>query len=172
MVGIFGGNDNQTRTIQLFSLDPSLLQGAFNAQLAAKNATLLGKVTQNDAGRFGPDVVAPWDKPLSALNLPDKLGEHLSQSNLFADTADGLRSDLDKTSEGLFRIWKGLKKMHELTIFAAEDKRADLVRDQLQKQFERYESELTTFISAQQLDGVSVIAGPLDHVVQGQRQSG
>lgn len=162
MVGIFGGNDNQTRTIQLFTLDASLLQGAFNAQIAQKNASLLGKVTQNDAGRFGPDVVPPWQKPLSALNLPEKLGEHLSQSNLFTDTENGLRSNLDKTSEGLFRIWKGLKKMHELTIFAAEDKRADLVRGQLQSQFERYESELNEFVSAQQLKGVTVIAGPLE----------
>jgi hypothetical protein len=166
MVGIFGGDDSPRRPIQLFTLDSSLLQSAFNAQIAQKTAGQLPKITQSNENRFGPDVVPPWDKPLSALDLPDELGEHLSRTNLFADTDNGLRSDLDKTSEGLFRIWKGLKKIHELTIFASEDKRADLVRSQLQAQFERYESELGDFVAAQQLSGVKVIAGPLETEVE------
>lgn len=166
MVGIFGGNDDQRRTIQLFTLDSSLLQGAFNAQIAQKTASLLPEITLTNGNRFGPDVVPPWEKPLSALDLPDELGEHLSQANLFTGTDVGLRSDLDKTSEGLFRIWKGLKKMHELAIFAAEDKRADLVRGQLQSQFERYEKELSEFVPTQNLSNVKVIAGPLETEVE------
>lgn len=166
MVGIFGGNENETRRLTLFTLDSSLLQGAFNAKIAQQTASLLPKITQSNENRFGPDVVPPWERPLSELNLPDELGEHLSQTNLFTGTDVGLRSDLDKTSQGLFQIWKGLKKIHELTIFAAEDKRADLVRGQLQAQFDRYESELSEFVAAQQLSDVKVIAGPLETEVE------
>ncbi|ANK80657.1 MAG: hypothetical protein TEF_07485 [Rhizobiales bacterium NRL2] len=160
MVGIFGGNDSQTRTITLFSIDSSLLQGAFNAKLA-QNAVARG-VAPTAAGSRGPDVIAPWDKPAGLLDLPDELGEHLSRNNLFAGTGEGLRSDLTKTQENLFRMWKGMKKMQALAAFAAEDKRADLVRGQLQKQFERYESEIFDFVAKSQLSGVKLIAGPLE----------
>lgn len=160
MVGIFGNNDSQTRTITLFSIDSSLLQGAFNAKMNQAAATQ--SFNRATASSRGPDVIAPWDKPASLLDLPDELGEHLSQTNLFAGTGEGLRSDLDKTSESLFRLWKGLKKMQALTAFATEDKRADLVRGQLQSQFERYESEIFGFLSTAQLSGVKVIAGPLE----------
>jgi len=166
MVGIFGNNDSQTRTITLFSVDPTLLQGAFNAKLAQQSAALLPKITQSNQNRFGPDVLPPWEKPLSELDLPEELGQHLSQTNLFAGTDDGLRSDLTKTQEGLFRMWKGLKKMEALATFAATDKRADLVRGQLQSQFERYESELFAFAAQQQLTGVTVIAGPVEDEVE------
>jgi len=162
MVGIFGNNEGQTRTITLFQLDASLLQSAFNAQIAQNTANQLPTITRSNENRFGPDVLPPWELPLSELDLPDQLGEHLSQTNLFAGTADGLRSDLDKTSEGLFQLWKGLKKMHELAIFASEDKRADLVRGQLQSQFERYETELSQFIGGRKFEGVNILAGPLE----------
>lgn len=163
MVGIFGGNNDQKQTFNLFQIDSSLLQGAFNAKLAQNAASSLN-VTRTGAqnGNFGPDVVPPWDKPASLLDLPDQLGEHLSQKNLFAGTADGLRSDLDKTSQTLFQLWKGLKRMQALTVFAAEDKRADLARGQLQSQFQRYESEIFDFVNSAQLSGVDVIAGPVE----------
>ncbi len=162
MVGIFGNNQQQTRQITLFQIDSALLQSAFNAKLNQQGVQQLNSAARTGNNSFGPAVQPPWEKPLSELDLPDELGEHLRQGNLFSGTAEGLRADLSDTEKNLFQLWKGLKKMHELAAFAAEDKRSDLVRGQLQSQFERYESEIGGFLSGKQFDKVNVIAGPVE----------
>ncbi|WP_416899782.1 MAG: hypothetical protein ACMVY4_08775 [Minwuia sp.] len=163
MVGIFGNqNDGQTRTITLVQLDASLIQGAMNSKLTTQALLRNPEAFASIGFDRGAAVQTPWDKPVSLLNLPDKLGEHLSGKNLFANTDDGLRSDLDKTSANLFKLWKGLKRMQSLAAFATEDKRADLVRGQLQKQFERYEQDVVDFIGKNQFGNLGIIAGPVE----------
>lgn len=163
MVGIFGSGDSGTRSITLFSLSSDLLQGAFNAKLAQKFAgTSAAAQSVTSTNTFGPDVIAPWDRPASSLDLPEKLGEHLSSAPLFdPNDPDIQRKGLDDNAKVLFQLWKGMKKMQALADFAATDKRADLVRPQLEKQFQRYEQEIADFLKANPIDGVTVLHGPL-----------
>ena len=167
MVGIFGNNNEGTRTITLINISTDLIAGAMNAKLSQQQVANFSAPRQSTNSAFGPDVIAPWDRPPSTLTLPDGLGEQLARSPLFArNDPDVLTSGGNETSENLFRLWKGLKKMQELANFALNDSRGERLLPQLDKQFSRYQEEVATFLNNNRFDGVNVLHGPLTTKVE------
>ncbi|MDF1719077.1 MAG: hypothetical protein P1U65_00205 [Minwuia sp.] len=166
MVGIFG-NNNGTRTITLVNISSDLLASAMNAKIAEGQVSKFTAPRQSTGSAFGPDVIAPWDRSPASLTLPDGLGEQLARSPLFSrNDPDVLTSGGNDTSENLFRLWKGLKKMQELANFALNDSRSERLMPQLDAQFSRYQSEVKDFLSDNTFDGVNMLHGPLSTKVE------
>mgnify|MGYP000032165841 CR=1 FL=1 len=166
MVGIFSNNSN-TRTITLINISTDLLAGAMNAKIAEQQVGNFTAPRQSTGSAFGPDVIAPWDRPESSLTLPEGLGEQLARSPLFSrNDPDVLTNGGNDTSENLFKLWKGLKKMQELANFALNDSRSERLLPQLDAQFSRYQSEVSDFLNANKFDGVNVLHGPLTTKVE------
>lgn len=167
MVGIFGSNNGSgARTITLFNIDSSLLQSSMNVRLNQQALSQVASTSATAAGR-GAAVIAPWERPASSLDLPDSLSEHLSRAPLFdPKDPDVNRKGISDNDKTLFTMWKGLRKMQSLAEFAATDKRADVFRTQLDKQFARYEQEVMDFVSKARLQGIDVLAGPLKSEIE------
>ena len=166
MVGIFNNNGN-TRTFTPISIGNDLLLGSMNARLSQQQIANFTAPRQSTGSAFGPDVIAPWDRPEASLTLPEGLGEQLARSPLFSrNDPDVLTSGGNETSENLFRLWKGLKKMQELANFALSDSRAERLLPQLDKQFGRYEAEVKSFLDASSFNKVNLLHGPLSTKVE------
>ncbi len=133
------------------------------AQLKAFNREQAGK-----AATLPQDVVAPWDVPEEdsgdgedKVRFSARDRQELFTSRPLVDKSDPLFRDrrLDETTRNLFAMYKALGKMRKLAEFAANDPSAKSLSARLEKQWDRYESELQDFIKSAKLEDVTVNFG-------------
>ena len=128
--------------------------GAFMG--TAKHADKLASGALKDILNIDPKApIAPWQ--LSRIPEGNVVDRVFSGKDVI-DKTDPLfdRKDIDDNFKNLFALYKGLSKLEELTEFATT-KQGNILAPLLQRQYDRYLTEIKDFVNNARFTGLSLV---------------
>jgi trimeric autotransporter adhesin len=141
------------------SLDYNSLAGFYTTGAfmgTAKHADKLASGALKDILSIDPRApVAPWQ-----LRQPKEgeLVDRVFSGKDVIDKTDPLfdRDDIDDNFKNLFALYKGLAKLEEITEFATTAQ-GNILAPLLQRQYDRYLTEIKDFVNTAEFSGISVV---------------
>lgn len=154
----------------MLSGPPKLTQPVFNFQALTpiyttgarlgsnQHAEVLRTGVLKDVLKQG-GIVPPWK--IATPDSDEDVLTSLFTAQPLIDTRDKLfkREDLSDDFKNLFALYKGLNRLSELVEFAKTDRRADYMRDQLQRQFDAKLGEIYAFIDDTEFNDITLLRG-------------
>jgi trimeric autotransporter adhesin len=152
--GSSSGSSIQIISPDFNSLASFYTTGAFMG--TAKHADKLASGALKDLLSIDPKApIAPWQ--LTQRKEGD-LADRVFSGKDVIDKTDPLfdRDDIDDNFKNLFALYKGLAKLEELTEYAAT-KEGNALAPLLQRQYDRYLTEIKDFVNTATFTGLSVV---------------
>lgn len=175
--GLFGLGGQQTPTVQIVGIDPSLIAASTDAKLAQLSlASLSASQRSAQFSSFrnnDPAVIPPWQLPEESQTLSQKIREVRELSNfidLRDDSLDAVSDDPDQ--KATFVLFNALTNLRVLAEYAAEDNTSEASLERLDDQFQLGLGQVKDYLSETELDKLELFLGDKEYKTEASTRTG